>query len=134
MSICRHDRPISSSAARRTTGFSGSIGVPPRTAEERSATHRLCPGTHLVARRRTVPYTRHVTGERHDPRGAVLALPLDERAELAAELLASLDGEPDEDVDAAWAAEIERRIRKVRADGTAGRDWSEIVGELRGDR
>lgn len=31
-----------------------------------------------------------MTTKRHDPRGAALALPLDERAELAAELLASL--------------------------------------------
>ena len=45
------------------------------------------------------------------------ALPLDvrERAELAAELIASVDGEPDADADAAWAAEIERRARRALA-------------------
>lgn len=80
-----------------------------------------------------VTYTRVVTGDTHDTRGAALALPLEERAELAADLLASLDGEPDEDVEAAWAAEIERRIRTVRADGSAGRDWDAVVGELRRD-
>ena len=36
-------------------------------------------------------------------------LPVSERAELAADLLASLDGEPEADVEAAWASEIERR-------------------------
>ncbi len=41
-----------------------------------------------------------------------------ERAELAAELLASLDGEPEADVEAAWAAEIQRRVESVRS-GTA---------------
>ena len=41
-----------------------------------------------------------------------MELPLPERAELAADLLASLDGEPDADVEAAWAAEVERRARE----------------------
>ena len=54
------------------------------------------------------------------------ALQLDpsERAVVAAELLASLDGEPDDDVEAAWAAEIERRAARARA-GEAGRPWVE---------
>lgn len=38
-----------------------------------------------------------------------LELPISERAELVADLLASLDGEPDADVEAAWGAEVERR-------------------------
>ena len=54
-----------------------------------------------------------------------LRLQLAERAELAAELLASLDGEPDEDVEAAWAAEIERRAARARSGGDAGRPWVE---------
>ncbi len=66
-----------------------------------------------------------------DARGAALALPLDERAKLAADLLASLDGEPDDDVEAAWAAEIERRAHRVRSEGSSGREWNEIVAELR---
>jgi len=41
-----------------------------------------------------------------------LELSLPERAELAADLLASLDGEPEADVEAAWAAEVERRARE----------------------
>ena len=50
-----------------------------------------------------------------------LQLELSERAELAAELLASLDGEPDEDVEAAWAAEIKRRAERARSGEDAGR-------------
>ena len=42
----------------------------------------------------------------------------DERARIASAVIASLDGEPDADVDAAWAAEIERRVADV-ASGTA---------------
>lgn len=46
-----------------------------------------------------------------------LRLGPDERAELAAALLASLDGPADPDADAAWALEIRRRIRALD-DGT----------------
>lgn len=54
-----------------------------------------------------------------------LQLELSERAELAAELLASLDGEPDEDVEAAWAAEIERRAARARSGEDSRRSWTE---------
>jgi hypothetical protein len=54
-----------------------------------------------------------------------LQLELSERAELAAELLASLDGQPDKDVEAAWAAEIERRAARARSGVDAGRPWAE---------
>ena len=44
--------------------------------------------------------------------GTALALPPDERAWLTSELIASLDEGEDADVEAAWAAEIERRQTK----------------------
>jgi putative addiction module component (TIGR02574 family) len=43
---------------------------------------------------------------------AALKLPEPDRVELVEELLAHLDG-PDEEVDAAWAAEIDRRTREI---------------------
>lgn len=52
-----------------------------------------------------------------------LKLPHAERADLAAVLLASLDEEPAEsleEVEKAWAAEIERRARRVLAGASAG--------------
>jgi putative addiction module component (TIGR02574 family) len=58
-----------------------------------------------------------------------LALPLDERADVAAELLASLDDAGAEDpaaVEAAWAAEIERRARRVMAGKTSGIPWEDV--------
>lgn len=55
-----------------------------------------------------------------------LRLTVKERADLAAELLASLDGEPDEDVEAAWAIEIERRVRRLDEEGSRGRPWQEV--------
>jgi hypothetical protein len=42
-----------------------------------------------------------------------LALSAHDRAELAAELLASLDGLPDTDAEGAWCEEIEQRARRV---------------------
>ena len=45
-------------------------------------------------------------------------LPPEDRARLAEELLASLEESPSAEVDAAWDAEIQRRIAEVEA-GTA---------------
>lgn len=50
----------------------------------------------------------------------------DERAELAAELLASLDGPPDADAEEAWALEIERRAAKVLSGESKGVPWEEV--------
>ena len=51
-----------------------------------------------------------------------LALPVDERADVAAELLASLneDDVATEDIEAAWAVEIERRARRVLSGESEG--------------
>jgi putative addiction module component (TIGR02574 family) len=58
-----------------------------------------------------------------------LTLPIAERADVAAELLASLDdAEPESlaEVEAAWAAEIERRARRVIAGESAGLAWDDV--------
>ena len=58
-----------------------------------------------------------------------MALPVKERADLAAELLASLDDATAEDpaeVEAAWAAEVERRARRVMTGETAGIPWEDV--------
>ena len=57
-----------------------------------------------------------------------LTLPLEERADVAAELLASLDGGETDvaDVQAAWAAEIEKRARRVLAGDSSGRPWEDV--------
>ena len=60
-----------------------------------------------------------------------LGLSLHERANVAAELLASL--EPAEDagaVESAWAAEIEDRIHRASVDGFPGEDWAVIRQRL----
>jgi putative addiction module component (TIGR02574 family) len=65
-----------------------------------------------------------------------LALARDERADVAAELLASLEEEPAEDpaaVEAAWAKEIERRARRVLSGESAGERWEDVRARV-GDR
>jgi len=59
----------------------------------------------------------------------VLALPLDERADVAAQLLASLDdaaAENPAEVEAAWATEIERRAKRAMAGETTGIPWDDV--------
>jgi putative addiction module component (TIGR02574 family) len=62
-----------------------------------------------------------------------LALPVPERAELAADLLASLDSEPDDEVEAAWAAEVERRAREALANPDDDVAWESVRAELHAD-
>jgi hypothetical protein len=64
---------------------------------------------------------------------ALLALPVNDRADVAAELLASLTkpGESDRDaVEAAWGREIEHRTRRVVAGESAGEPWSDVRAHL----
>ena len=56
--------------------------------------------------------------------GEALDLTDEERAEVALELVASLDGPKDADAEDAWVVEIERRARRVLADADGGEDWS----------
>ena len=57
-----------------------------------------------------------------------LTLPVDQRADVAAELLASLDDADDDftDVESAWAAEIEKRARRVLAGESQGVPWEDV--------
>ena len=56
-------------------------------------------------------------------------MPVNERADVAAQLLASLDDaalDAPAEVEAAWAAEIERRARRVLAGESAGVPWQDV--------
>jgi putative addiction module component (TIGR02574 family) len=59
----------------------------------------------------------------------VLKLPVEERADVAAELLASLEHAPEaeaEEIEREWGAEIERRARRVLAGDSPGVPWEEV--------
>ena len=58
-----------------------------------------------------------------------MALPTEERADVVAELLASLDEPTTMDaaaVEAAWAREIEKRARRVMAGESVGEPWEDV--------
>jgi len=63
------------------------------------------------------------------------ALRLDDnaRAELAAELLASLDGPTDPDAENAWDAEIERRIAAIEAGTVQLEPWEHVRRRIEKD-
>lgn len=56
-----------------------------------------------------------------------------DRADLAGLLIESLEGEPDADVEAAWAAEIERRVAELEAGTVESIPW-EVVRQRLIDR
>ena len=81
-------------------------------------------------------YDPHVTADKL--RAEVLALPAEERAEIAHALLESLHEHADPDAEAAWIAELDRRAQAV-ADGTAKLvSWDDarerIAGRLKASR
>ncbi len=55
-----------------------------------------------------------------------LQLPENERAEVAARLIESLDRDKEDEVDAAWAAEIERRCAELDAGRTTTSNWEDV--------
>lgn len=55
-----------------------------------------------------------------------LRLDLNARAEVAAELLASLDGPADPDAEAAWVIEIERRVAAIEAGTVKLEPWDDV--------
>lgn len=64
---------------------------------------------------------------------AALALPVNDRADVAAVLLASLDEPTAADqqaVEAAWAREIEHRARRVLAGESTGEAWGDVRARL----
>lgn len=59
-----------------------------------------------------------------------LALPEDERVEVASEIIASLDGPADADWNEAWVAELDRRMDAAKARGQATVDWADARARI----
>ncbi|MFQ5800053.1 MAG: addiction module protein [Bacteroidota bacterium] len=72
---------------------------------------------------------------KQDPNGLLkeaLKLPPEARAALAGSLLDSLDQEVDEDAEAAWQVEIDRRLRELDAGSVKLVPWSEARRSIAG--
>ena len=54
-----------------------------------------------------------------------------ERAELAHDLIASLDEGSDSGIEAAWDAEIERRVKEIKSGKAEGRRAEEVLADIR---
>jgi putative addiction module component (TIGR02574 family) len=58
-----------------------------------------------------------------------LTLEPNDRAQLAAELLASLD-DVEDDIETAWAAEIQRRVAEARENPHDDDDWRLVLEDI----
>lgn len=76
--------------------------------------------------RRARCYTVRVTSVARQLLDQLLVLPDEDRAELAAELIASLDGPQDPDWESAWASELDRRSAAADASGVPAEEWSVV--------
>jgi putative addiction module component (TIGR02574 family) len=66
-----------------------------------------------------------------DIRQDALSLSLGDRAELARDLIASLDGPPDADAQLEWDKEICRRINKLRTGQATLLEPDEVLSRIR---
>lgn len=61
-----------------------------------------------------------------DLRTEVLALPAEDRARIATELLASLDSEVVDEIDELWSVETQQRAAMLDTGGAGTLSWGEI--------
>jgi len=71
-------------------------------------------------------YNLSVTQDAHELLQKALTLPENERAELAGNLILSLDATVDQDVDAAWQQEIVRRLHEVQTGKVETISWENV--------
>lgn len=57
-------------------------------------------------------------------------LSVEDRATLAGLLIESLEGEPDPDIEAAWVAEIEKRVAELDAGAVESIPWEQVRQRL----
>ncbi len=62
---------------------------------------------------------------------AVIKLPERDRLLIVEELLASLEPADDQDVDAAWAKEVDRRSRQIKQGIVRPIPWEEVKSQAR---
>jgi putative addiction module component (TIGR02574 family) len=62
---------------------------------------------------------------------AAIKLDESERVKIVEEILASLEPDTDDDVDAAWAAEVERRSQQIKKRVVRPVSWTEVKSQAR---
>jgi len=62
---------------------------------------------------------------------AAIRLPENDRLEIIEELLASLEPQSDNDVDAAWVAEVERRSDEIKQGIVRPIPWADVKSQAR---
>ncbi len=72
-----------------------------------------------------------ISTQLEDIRSAALNLPENDRVKLANELLASLNGSMDADIEAAWDVELCRRIEEIESGKAELHDADEVVKRVR---
>jgi putative addiction module component (TIGR02574 family) len=77
-------------------------------------------------RRCLAEYNLYVTQEAHELLQKALALPDNERAELAGNLISSLDTAVDMNVDAAWQQEVARRAQEIESGKVKTVSWEQV--------
>jgi putative addiction module component (TIGR02574 family) len=63
-------------------------------------------------------------------RKRALELPADERLALASELIDSVEGREDPEWGAAWAAELDRRVRELEQGTAKTIPWEQVRAEI----
>ncbi len=71
-----------------------------------------------------------MSGKSDSVRDDALKLPEPERARLASDLLASLDGEAEDGVEEAWAAEVEKRKGEVERGEAHLVPWEQVKADI----
>ena len=80
-----------------------------------------------------VAYNRRMTKAAEAVLAEALRLDVKARAEVAAELLASLDGPADANAEEAWAVEIERRVQALEAGTERLESWDDVKRRIEKD-
>ncbi len=113
----------SSSPANRDAVHVGTVGGQPRATSVLRSPLAI---RQAIAHEGTV---MAMTGEAEAVLREALALPTDDRADIAAGLLASLDDVPDDDpgvVRDEWARELRARARRALAGEAVTEDWNDV--------
>lgn len=66
----------------------------------------------------------------NDLLNAALSLPESERADFAASLIRSLDSPNDPEADAAWAAEVQRRVESIDSGEAKLIPWDDVMASM----